>query len=154
MSDAFPFALARKWVEEYAEYFCLTVALRELVRRGAGRGLVRGPLTTRARALLETTDQLAAFGLRPALGLAGTEAVLWSQTVRYAAQIPWLSPPAGVPLADLAVDLGRMQDAWARFETAVAELPDDLYDSCSAVAGGSAASSPLFDHRVAPTAIV
>jgi hypothetical protein len=35
---AFPFALARKWVEDYAGHVFLAIALHQLVRRGGSAG--------------------------------------------------------------------------------------------------------------------
>lgn len=158
MADCtFPQALARKWAADYAEYLFLTIALRELVRRGVGRGAVRGPMTARAVSLLETADQLSAFGLRPALGLAGAEAELWAQTIRYAADIPWQTPPAGVSVDTLAGDLAGMQAAWGRFEEAVGALPDDFLASSVLTAGADLRGeslAQLFGPRVSPTAVV
>jgi hypothetical protein len=150
----FPLALARKWRGDYTEHLLLTISLRELVRRQVNRGVIRELMTLRAVGLLETTDQLAAFGLRPTIRLAGAEADLWAQTVRYAAQIPWLSPPAGVHVDDLTADLIRMQAAWDQFEAFVGELPEDFYEMSAVLTSGALRSeglAKLFGPRVSPT---
>jgi hypothetical protein len=154
----YPYSLARKWTEEYSEYLFLTIALRDLVNRKINRGMIRGLITTRAMTLLETTDQLATFGFRPTLGLAGAESDLWSQTVRYASQIPWQQPPAGVPLDELASDLTRMQALWDQFEAFVGGLPGDFCESSLVLSSGPSFRSDgnvqLLGHRICPTAIV
>jgi hypothetical protein len=154
----YPHALARRWVEEYSEHLFLSLALRELVRRRVNRGAIRQLVTARSFGLLETTDQLAAFGLRPAVALAGPEADLWGHTVRYAARIPWLSPPAGVALDVLAADLCHMQGAWDEYEEAVARLPDDFFEESAFLAAGAGSrhdgAADRFGPTVAPTAIV
>src|SRR6185312_5569360 len=122
----FPHALARKWAEDFAEHLCLAVGLRELGRCGAPTGALRAPLTARAVALLEAADQLAAFGIRPSHGLGGAEGELWALTVRYAGEVPWLVPPGGASVEELAEDLDLLQRAWDRFRRAVAEMPADL----------------------------
>lgn len=154
----YPHALARRWTEEYSEYLFLTIALRDLVNREVNRGMIRGLVTTRATALLETTDQLATFGFRPSLGLAGAESDLWSQTVRYASQIPWQQPPAGIALDELTADLTRMQALWEQFETFVGGLPGDFCETSLVLSTGPSfrgdGNMQLFGHRVTPTAIV
>jgi hypothetical protein len=153
-----PHALAKKWTEEYSEFLFLTIALRDLVNRKINRGMIRGLITTQATSLLETTDQLATFGFRPTLGLAGAESDLWSQTVRYVSQIPWQQPPAGVPLDELAADLTRMQALWEDFEAFVGRLPGDFCESSQVLSSGPSfrteGNIQLLGHRISPTAIV
>ena len=152
----FPLALARKWRREYTEHLLLTISLRELVRNRVDRGPIRELMTARAVALLETTDQLAACGLRPALRLAGAEGDLWTQTVRYADQVTWLSPPAGVPTDELVGDLVRMQSAWDQFEAFAGDLPDEFYQTSLALTAGGAfrgeGLAQLFGPRINPPA--
>ena len=153
-----PQALARKWVEDYSEHLFLTIALRDLINRNIHRGMIRGLVTAKATTLLETTDQLATFGFRPTLGLTGAEADLWSQTVRYASQIPWQHPPAGIALDELTADLTQMQTLWEEYETFVGGLPGDFCASSLVLSLGQGfrteSEAQLLCHRVGPTAIV
>ena len=154
----FPHSLARKWFVDYGDFLFTTIALRELLRRPVSRGPIRALLTARAVVLLETTDQLAAFGYRPSLRLAGAESDLWTQTVRYASRIPWLVPPAGVAMEILAADLAAMQTAWEQFEAFVRELPNDFFESSVVLAAASASTDQgipsQLGPQVRPTAIV
>ncbi|MDB5313632.1 MAG: hypothetical protein JWO38_7834 [Gemmataceae bacterium] len=146
----FPHTLARRWRGDYAEHLFLTIALRDLVRHRVNRGPIRGLITARSVALLEVTDQLAAFGLRPTLGLAGAESDLWSQTVRYASQIPWLSPPAGVHVDELTADLIKMQDAWNQFEAFAGELPEHFYEMSAVLTAGTAIRADGLPQYIGP----
>ncbi|HEY3787960.1 MAG TPA: hypothetical protein VGL71_03855 [Urbifossiella sp.] len=154
----FPHAEARRWVEEFAEFLGLSVALRALVLQNVSRHALRRTMTTRAAALVAAAEELEARGYRPGLGLAGAEADLWAQTVRYASEICWLVPPAGVPANELQADLAAMQAAWRWFENFVKDLPENFSRTSAVLASGTElrgeSLAELFRPRIAPTAIV
>jgi hypothetical protein len=126
-------ALLRRWVYLYNQYLFQVIALRELTRAERNRGQIQDVLTTTLRDLVEVTDQLAAFGWRPARRFAGDEAALWAHAVRYACALPWQAPPADLPFAVVADDARRVREAWGRFAAFAAGLDAAVFGAIPAL---------------------
>jgi hypothetical protein len=156
MPSEFP-SLARRWVEAFSEHISSLAALQNALRGGASRAAIRRTVTDRAVALVAMMDHLTAFGLLAGQGLEGVDERMWTQTLRYADEVRWLVPPAGVPAAELLTDLAAMQAAWERFERFVQDLPEDFPAQSAVLAAGANLGERLaevFGPRVAPSTIV
>jgi hypothetical protein len=156
MPSEFP-SLARRWAEAFSEHLSSLAALREALRRGAGRVALRRAVTDEAVALVGMMDHLTAYGLLAGQGLTGIDERIWTQTLRYADAVRWLVPPAGVPAAELLTDLAAMQAAWERFERFVQDLPEDFPAQSAVLAARADLGERLaevFGPRVAPSTIV
>jgi len=156
MPNEFPQSLARRWIEAFAEYLSSLAALREALG-GASRLALRRNVTDWAVALVEMMDHLTAYGLLAGQGLTGVDERIWTQTLRYADEVRWLVPPAGVPAAELLADLAAMQAAWERFERFVGNLPEGFPAQSAVLAARAdldAGLAEVFGPRVGPTAII
>jgi hypothetical protein len=149
----FPYSLARRWVEEYAEFLCLSVALRTLARREIATAAIRKPMTLRAVALHAMADSLELHGLRPDEFLESPDAEVWVQMVPFASAIRWIVPPAGVTADELVADLAAMEAAWDQWEGFVKSLPEDFLLTSKLLASGGECVAELFSPRVRPAVI-
>jgi hypothetical protein len=77
--------------------------------------------------MVDAADHLRAHGYAPYRRVAGDEAALWARTVEYVGALPGRTPPAGAPLADLALWVAQVLEAWEPFAAFVARLPDDCF---------------------------
>ena len=123
----------RKWVYLYNQFLFQVIALRELTRAGRPRGYLQDILTATLRELAEVTDQLQAYGRHPARQFAGAEADLWQHALDYVCALPWQVPPADLSLAEVADDVCRVREAWARFAAFAAGLDADVFGAIPAL---------------------